>query len=266
MHNIKKSKYRLKDVIEGKTSNDEKSAQKFVQLSHIKKNVQEFNQLKSTLQDRKVTFAKFAFRQQELIDDKKLGPVLKGICNRTRIGSMQITELIPKFDLYKFLKQSHLEPSKRVLRRYAHWEWDQEQEERKEVPPSYKFTSKTEFEYKKKMETKDADKKLRKDIIKKWASSLPDVCGLTAFGKQFTMQSSPLISTKTTLSKTHTYFSPNPRSETVQFVSGLIHELDEIKLDNLQIRKKLRGTQCALQKIIEKQQQQKVAHMEINGE
>ncbi|CAD8162720.1 unnamed protein product [Paramecium octaurelia] len=106
MQNIKKSKYRLKDVIEGKTSNDEKSAQKFVQLSHIKKNVQEFNELKSTLQDRKVTFAKFAFRQQELIDDKKLGPVLKGICTRTRIGSMQITELIPKFDLYKFLKQS----------------------------------------------------------------------------------------------------------------------------------------------------------------
>ncbi|CAD8162722.1 unnamed protein product [Paramecium octaurelia] len=116
------------------------------------------------------------------------------------------------------------------------------------------------------METKDAEKKLRKDIIKKWASSLPDVCGLTAFGKQFTMQSTPLISTKTTLSKTHTYFSPNPRSESVLFVSGLIHELDEIKLDNLQIRKKLRGTQCALQKIIEKQQQQKVAHREINGE
>lgn len=33
---------------------------------------------------------------------------------------------------------------------------------------------------------RDAEKKLRKEIIKKWASSLPDVAGLTAFGKQFT--------------------------------------------------------------------------------
>ena len=33
------------------------------------------------------------------------------------------------------------------------------------------------------MEIKDAEKKLRKDIIKKWASSLPDVAGLTTFGK-----------------------------------------------------------------------------------
>lgn len=72
--------------------------------------MKQFEQLRSTLRDRKVTFSKFGFRQTEMIDDKKLAPVLKGICQRTRIGSMQVTELVPITQLRQYLLTAKYPP------------------------------------------------------------------------------------------------------------------------------------------------------------
>lgn len=122
-----------------------------------------------------------------------------------------------------------------MLRRYAHWEWDKDQE-KQEAPPQYKFTAKQEFEYRRKMEAKGAEKTMRQKIIKKWVQHLPDVQGLNTFGKHFTMQTtlhSPMGTTKASrMGRTATSLSPHRCSESLMAVGEMIQELDDMKRDN----------------------------------
>lgn len=57
-----------------------------------------------------------------MIDDRKLRPVLNGICGR--LGSMSCAELLTKKQIQFYLKSAEMSNQKRILKRYAHWEWD----------------------------------------------------------------------------------------------------------------------------------------------
>ncbi|KAM3128623.1 hypothetical protein pb186bvf_019252 [Paramecium bursaria] len=236
-----KTKYRLQDVLTGNLKNEEKSAQKVVQMNHIQKNQANFENLGKTLKERKITFSQFSFQQSEMIDDRKLRPVLNGICGR--LGSMSCAELLTKKQIQFYLKSAEMSNQKRILKRYAHWEWDQT-EEKKELP-KYNFAGKVESDFKQQVKAKDAERRLRKQILKKWADQLPDVSGLATFGKQFTMQSTPIAKSKFFLTS---YVNKS------SLVKGFIDELTDIHEDLKQDKKILKTTLSKLKYIIQKRE------------
>ncbi|CAK70079.1 unnamed protein product (macronuclear) [Paramecium tetraurelia] len=230
---IRRTKFRIKDVIDSNLNNQEQSAQKAIQSTYIKQNVDDFNSLKQTLEDRKLTFIKFAFQQQELIEDRNLGPVLTGLSRHQNIGSMSVSELIPKSQIHTYLLQAQQDRPKRVLKRFAHWEWDKDQG-RDKNPMSYQFTQRNEAEIKSRLKKKDGEISLRKRILQKWQKHLPSLTGLNEFGKQFTMDHSSL--------KKPFSLSPSPKQESYRQITNWLQELEELKLDNEKVKKKLERT------------------------
>jgi hypothetical protein len=62
-----------------------------------------FTALSDTLNSRKLTFAKFAFKFTEVEEDHYMRPILKGILEREKTGTMLVSELWSKENLRQYL-------------------------------------------------------------------------------------------------------------------------------------------------------------------
>jgi hypothetical protein len=75
-------------------------------MTRIKENEKQFNKLSSTLNSRKLTFAKYGFKVAEIDDDTSMKPILKGIYEKEKTGTMLVNELWTKEQLRSYLKLS----------------------------------------------------------------------------------------------------------------------------------------------------------------
>ncbi|CAD8211995.1 unnamed protein product [Paramecium pentaurelia] len=132
-----------------------------------------FEQLSSTITNRPLTFAKFTFKKLELEQDEQLRPILNGIYQNQKQGSMLTTELWSKKQCRQYLKQTNMQTDKGILKRFAHWEWDQNQnkERFKNLIDKHKqttYTNKSELVTKLQLGTIEGEKRLRQKIIRDW--------------------------------------------------------------------------------------------------
>lgn len=72
-------------------------------MNRYKRNEKLFNLLQETLSTRKLTFAKFAFKLSDSEEDHYLRPILKGLYEKERPGSMLVSELWTKDTQRNFL-------------------------------------------------------------------------------------------------------------------------------------------------------------------
>lgn len=70
--------------------------QQKTQMNRMQKNEHLFTQLSDTLNTRKLTFAKFAFKFTEIDEDYYMKPILKGLYEREPQGTMLVSELWTK--------------------------------------------------------------------------------------------------------------------------------------------------------------------------
>ncbi|CAK67161.1 unnamed protein product (macronuclear) [Paramecium tetraurelia] len=132
-----------------------------------------FEQLTSTLTTRPLTFAKFSFQKAELEQDEQLRPIVGGIYQNQKQGSMLTSELWSKKQFRQYLKQTNTYTAKGVLKRFAHWEWDQNsnKDRFKNLTDKVKqtiYTNENELVTKLQLGTSEGEKKLRQKILRDW--------------------------------------------------------------------------------------------------
>ncbi|KAM3138020.1 hypothetical protein pb186bvf_009915 [Paramecium bursaria] len=171
------NKIRLKEIIEGKNIKDIEvfNAQQQTQKKHLIKNQILFEQLTTTLTHRPLTFAKCAFKKAEVEADDQLRPIVKGIYEHKTSGSMLSSDFWSNKQMRKYLKQTELLQSQRVLKRFAHWEWDynSNKDRFRELSEKFKesiYTQQSEMNTKFKLSSNQGEKRLRKKIIRDWTS------------------------------------------------------------------------------------------------
>lgn len=133
-----------------------------------------FEQLSGTLTDRPITFAKFSFRKAEVEDDQQMRPIMQGIYEETNQGAMTSSEFWSIKQQRQFLKQSQMQSSKMILKRFSHWEWDANSNKQRLMELALKlkqniYTSKDEMKTKKQLEAKNGEQVFRKRLIKQWS-------------------------------------------------------------------------------------------------
>ncbi|CAD8127544.1 unnamed protein product [Paramecium sonneborni] len=171
----KRNKLRIKDILgQNEILLDEASNEQFrIQQRFLRNHQKMFEQLTSTLTTRPLTFAKFSFQKAEVEQDDQLRPIVSGIYQHQKQGSMLTSELWSKKQCRQYLKQANMQTAKGVLKRFAHWEWDQNsnKERFRNVTDKLKqptYTNESELVTKLQLGTIEGEKRLRQKIIRDW--------------------------------------------------------------------------------------------------
>ncbi|CAD8209669.1 unnamed protein product [Paramecium pentaurelia] len=170
-----RNKLRIKDILgQNDIILDEASNEQFrIQQKFLRNHQKMFEQLTSTLTTRPLTFAKFSFQKAEVEQDEQLRPIVSGIYQHQKQGSMLTSELWSKKQCRQYLKQSNMQTAKGVLKRFAHWEWDQNsnKERFKNLTEKHKqttYTNERELVTKLQLGTIEGEKRLRQKILRDW--------------------------------------------------------------------------------------------------
>lgn len=109
MYVISKAKLKLKGILQMDTQHLKKqqlTAEQKTQVNRITRNEKTFNELQKILDERKLIFAKYGFQNSELEDDKSLKPILKGLYEKNKVGSMLVNEVWSKDQMREYLALS----------------------------------------------------------------------------------------------------------------------------------------------------------------